>query len=240
MGNDQLFKRRAKTKADYERREIGRQPNKRILIVCEGTRTERGYFDPVIKSLGITGIDVVIRDDCGSAPISVVRHAEAIVKSEGSFKSGGYNYVFCVFDRDSHDTFEAAKSKIESLNRSLSGSIERMCAITSIPCIEYWFVLHNAYTRSPYAAVKGKSVGDLCVEELKRNKVFEKYEKKLSSEQIHYLIDNLQKALRNSRAALSDSKDTGEENPSTRVHEMFDFLEEQRLVIEKEKAKSNR
>lgn len=72
MGNDQIFKRRRMADSkSLARREPSRSPNKRILIVTEGTETERSYFNPLVQRFGMPTIDVVIRDDCDSAPSSL-------------------------------------------------------------------------------------------------------------------------------------------------------------------------
>jgi hypothetical protein len=237
MGNDQLF-RKAKTPNSLARRKVGRRPNKRILIVCEGTKTERGYFKPVIQSLELLGVDVVIRDDCGSAPISVVEHAEVVLKAEGPAEAGGYNFVFCVFDRDAHETYEAAKSKVMSLKRKYKGYVESISCVTSIPCIEYWFLLHFFYRRAPYVAAQGKSVGDMCLADLKKNQLFKDYDKKLTAEQIRFLIAKLSDAKAHAKRAIDDYTQTGEENPTTLIHEVFEQLAAIKQGSEQERAKS--
>jgi hypothetical protein len=46
----------------------------------------------------------------GPAPISVVECAE-----ERAREQGGYDAIFCVFDRDGHESFDRARAKIKGL-----------------------------------------------------------------------------------------------------------------------------
>ena len=172
-GNDQLFRRRKKaTEASLKRRVVNRQPNKRILIVCEGKETETRYFQEFASRLGLEAVDVeVLPGEDGSAPISVVNCAERKALSEGLPENGGYEIVFCVFDRDTHKSYEQAKSKVLELNKSQSnfpgGHIE---AITSIPCFEIWLLFHFKYLRTPFAQSANKSPCDCLISELKKSK----------------------------------------------------------------------
>ena len=142
MANDQLFQRRKRaTETSLRRRVVNRQPNKRILIVCEGKETERRYFDDFVSRLDLKAVEVEVHGgQDGSAPINVVDYAARKALSEGLPEDGGYEFVFCVFDRDSHESYERAKSKIHDLSKSkFPGSYFE--AITSIPCFELWIIL---------------------------------------------------------------------------------------------------
>jgi hypothetical protein len=72
----------------------------------------------------------------GSAPISVVACAE-----QKASEAGGYDFIFCVFDRDTHKSFARAREKIKALaGRSKKPLPIR--EIVSIPCFEVWVLLH--------------------------------------------------------------------------------------------------
>src|SRR3954452_4619238 len=65
--------RRARTARDLARRTPSRRSKDRILIVCEGGKTEPNYLRELKGSLGLTNADVEIcGDECGSDPASVV------------------------------------------------------------------------------------------------------------------------------------------------------------------------
>lgn len=53
MGTDDIFKKR-KRKREYERKRFQKAIRERILIVCEGEKTEPLYFE----GFGLTNVDV--------------------------------------------------------------------------------------------------------------------------------------------------------------------------------------
>lgn len=80
------------------------QPPRSItLIVCEGG-TELKYLAVLCNRLGLRPTEVIHAENTeGSAPISVVACAERRAKERG-----GYDHIFCVCDRDLHESFERA------------------------------------------------------------------------------------------------------------------------------------
>ncbi|MBI4493238.1 MAG: RloB domain-containing protein [Chloroflexi bacterium] len=78
------------------RRTPGRKrPRSITLIVCEG-ETEQAYFEAARIHYGLTTAEVILAENTkGPAPISVVKCAE-----EKCGERGGYDRVFCIFDRD--------------------------------------------------------------------------------------------------------------------------------------------
>lgn len=114
------------------RRKPGRKPSRSItLIVCEG-KTEQVYFNAARIHYGLNTAEVIVADNTvGSAPISVVQCAEAKSKERG-----GYDTIYCVFDRDGHESFGRARERI----RALAGRNRNKLPIRealSIPCFEY-------------------------------------------------------------------------------------------------------
>lgn len=119
-----------------QRKENTKQIKKKILIVCEGARTEPNYFKSfrVYKDCHIVG--------SGSNTISVVKEAIRL-KNENS-----YSEAWCVFDRDSFP-----KDRVKAALK--------LAALHSIKCafsnesFELWYVLHFEYldtqiTRADY------------------------------------------------------------------------------------------
>jgi hypothetical protein len=87
----------------------------------------------------------VIADNArDSAPISVVRLAEARCREPGS-----YDKVFCVFDRDSHDSFTAARDRVTELRTRANNPLPIEDAV-SIPCFEVWVLLHFERSDAPF------------------------------------------------------------------------------------------
>ncbi|MGJ8529540.1 RloB family protein [Maritalea sp.] len=222
--SDKLHQRRkALSKSDLGRKTPTREPNKRILIVSEGKATEPNYFEAFRVFAKLVNVDVdVCGKECNSAPISVVDFAEKKANGAGHFNSGGYDNVYCVFDRDTHETFEKAISKVYSLNKSnkfLAGKIE---AVVSYPCFEVWILFHFVYTRSPFAPVGSRSAADMVSSALRdATPIFHGYEKAISTSQCARLFSLFDTAVKNAENANSDKALTGEANPSTSIHEML-------------------
>lgn len=173
MGSEDLFhKRKARESALLQRQKLERARNKRWLIVCEGTKTEPHYFRELLEDLGIRHQVVRIAPNDGVSPDRVVAHALALY-DEDAQGGDAYDMVYCVFDRDTHTTFDAAVRRTKDL-RAEGKPLE---AVTSTPCFEFWLLLHFGYTDQPFHAAGKKSVGDQVVTSLKTKQGFSKYGK---------------------------------------------------------------
>ena len=149
---DQLFKKRkAKRTTDLQRRHARRAALRRVLIVTEGEITEKNYFDALIEDLRLTNAEVQICGrECGSDPRSVVRYAIKTAKNDGDF-----DLAFCVFDRDSHETFKQALDQAEQ-SRLLPFKNNPNPVIVTWPCFEFWFLLHYCYTTQQFSPKEKK------------------------------------------------------------------------------------
>ena len=66
-------RRSIKDPKDYRRPKETRAPYDYVLIVCEGKKTEPGYFEELCKHLRLQSANVKIaKNDVGSNPLSVV------------------------------------------------------------------------------------------------------------------------------------------------------------------------
>jgi len=127
----------------FRRKPGGKAPRSVTLIVCEG-ETEEAYFEAARIKYGLTTAEVILAENTiGAAPISVVRCAEARCA-----EPGGYDRIFCVFDRDGHESFDRARARIKTLGKRKKKPLPIQEAI-SIPCFEYWVLLHHARTDAP-------------------------------------------------------------------------------------------
>ncbi|MFN9748568.1 MAG: RloB family protein [Burkholderiales bacterium] len=128
------------------RRRAGNRPPRSItLIVCEG-ETELEYLKVLCNHLGLRPTEVILAENTeGSAPISVVTCAERRAE-----KWGGYDHIFCVFDRDSHESFERARSRIRQLASRRSAPLP-IREIVSVPCFEIWVLLHFEQSDAQFA-----------------------------------------------------------------------------------------
>lgn len=221
MGSDDLFKKRKAKSADLGRRKPLVASYDKVLIVCEGSKTEPQYFQELIDHYEIHSANVKISGDCGSDPLSVVGHGLDLYKSEKDADSGAFDRVYCVFDRDAHPNYLSALQKIN--NQKIK---DVFYAITSVPCFEYWFLLHYDYTTAPYSAVGGKSSGDAVVSALKT--FWPEYAKGRHGTFEHLLglrNDELAYAKANARRAILEAERNRTDNPSTMAHDLVAYLQ---------------
>lgn len=113
-------------------------PRPRILIVCEGEKTEPSYFEGLAHEEEVRLVHVEIVKS-GGVPKSVVERAVALKKdAQRDAKRQRdanleYDEVWCVFDVDAHPKLA------EALDQARSNSIE---VALSNPCFELWIWLH--------------------------------------------------------------------------------------------------
>lgn len=216
-GADQLFyKRKARKLKEQQRKIACRDPYDTVLIVCEGEKTEKNYFDSLVKDLKLNTANVLVANNSlGSAPKTVVDFA--IKTYKGS--EGGFDKVFCVIDKDRHSSYSAAIAKIQSTRLKRGHTIE---AISSIPCFEYWLLLHFRQTSRNYYSGPG-SVCSRVISDLKKCPGMANYEKG-DANTFDRLKDKLEIAIRNSEIILNNCQNTGTDNPSTKIHQLVVYL----------------
>ena len=156
MRTDDLHKR-ANNK--ISRRKPTRQPNKIILIVCEGKKTEKNYFQRLKEFLNLISVKIQILTSPHPTPLKVIEHATQKIN-----ESNEYDEVYCVIDRDTHGDFGEALDKAKSIK--LQNTIFEV--IVSDPCFEFWILLHFAKITPKFSANKSP-----C-EALQKHKDFKK------------------------------------------------------------------
>ena len=125
------------------RRPGRRQSLKRIVIVCEGKKTEPLYFEALRREYRLSSVDVKVVQS-RSAPTHVVQVAIR-QKRELDDKR---DEVWCVFDAECRAT-EApfrqavADSRAYDLNLAVSN-----------PAFEYWYILHFECTDRPFGSAE--------------------------------------------------------------------------------------
>ena len=188
---------------------------KRVLIVCEGSKTEPNYLREVCQMLRLSSASVeVIGSECSSALISVVRYAQERFASDRDIDE-----VYCVIDRDSHPTFDAAVSTC------LSHPSGRFRPICSFPCFEYWILLHFRYTRAPIVSQGSTSAGEVTLRMVRHE--WPEYTKgQLRCFSMLNSHGKTNYASRNADRARQDAIATGEPNPSTDLDILLKRLED--------------
>ncbi len=234
MANDKLFqKRKAKSKKDIARKAARISPYDRVLIVCEGEKTEPYYFEDIKIHHDIDSANIVIDGNCGSSPISVVKHAFNIFEKE-CLKGGNYNKVFCVFDRDSHQSFDDAIKRINEINKNMGDKVCEFHVIKSTPSFEYWLLLHFTPTTRPFSRTENKSPADNVIDELRS--FIPDYKKNQRGFYSNSVSDGtLDHAKSHSERIYNNAVRSGDYNPSTNMHEIVIYLEN----IKKDKNKDD-
>lgn len=214
-----MVKRRGrKNLSQISRKRAFRKPNERILIVCEGEKTEKLYFGLYLDDLKAVNVDLkILGKECGSDPLSVVNQAKQSMRLDKQIDA-----CFCVVDRDSHSNFDQAMNEAVEFSATLSNN-RKFKSIASFPCFEFWLLMHFSYTRGPFLKKGKKSAGDCAVEALKVH--LPKYQKN-SNEQMKECLPYTDTAIENSKKALEDAKKTGEFNPSSEVHLIVEAIKE--------------
>lgn len=218
MGSDNLFsKRKARNAKSLRRRGARREAYKKILIVCEGAKTEPNYFAEAREYYSLNTVNVEVRGDCGSDPVSVVNFAKQRYREERD-AGDPFDQIYCVFDKDGHATYTQALDMLASATPKGT-----FFAINSVPCFEYWLLLHFDYSTRPYSALPGKSSGDQVLTELKHYiPDYEKGRRTIFTD----LIDQLEQAKIFAERALRECERNQTDNPSTCVHELVQVLQD--------------
>ena len=211
MGTDNLFhKRRERRTKDIRRRQSVRAPYDKVLIVCEGERTEPNYFNDLRQHHKLNTANIEIcGEECGSDPLSIFNFAKQRYRE---MKDAGdpYDRVYCLFDRDQHSNYQEA---IDKINRATPHGVYH--ATPSVPCFEYWILLHFDATEKPF---------NNCTQLLKQlGNYLPGYTKGMDSLYTD-LLGQLEFATHNAKRALANAKRAGTDNPSTHIHELVTYL----------------
>jgi hypothetical protein len=129
-------------------------------------------------------------------------------------RDGGYDHVFCVFDKDQHESYDRAIQKVNGLASRLHEPMP-IVAATAVPCFELWLLLHFERTDRPM-----KSCAQV-VQMLNRHiPGYVKGESDITGD----LLTRTKQAVANARWLLRQQAAAGTDNPSTRIHEVVSFL----------------
>jgi hypothetical protein len=132
----------ALTRATASRRQIA----PRILIVCEG-KTEKNYLDGFRKYFRLTYLRITCIGEAGE-PSALWRKTKDLWEKDKSEneKDERYSAIYCVLDRDEHHQFTQVVEQISKAGQPFQ-------SIISVPCIEFWLLLHFQDYQSPLLRV---------------------------------------------------------------------------------------
>ena len=225
--SDKLFhKRKAKTAAAHRRKRAARSPYDRVLIVCEGRKTEPDYFRALIDDLQLNTANIRIAENtAGSSPRNVVDFALSEYKKDqkaGKETGEQYDRVYCVFDKDTHPTY---RETLDIIRREQQKG-RRGCpvhAVTSVPCFEFWLLLHFAKTTKNFDTGHGSICANVITDLKKYIPAYEKGEMK----KIYQLVkDRIPKAVARAKQVERHCESGGTDMPSTKVYTLVDYLQQ--------------
>jgi len=198
------------------RRQGNRMPGQVMLIACEG-ETELYYFRALRDHHRLTRAEIIIPEGApGNDPLGLVEYAE-----RQAHNTGGYDYIYCVFDRDSHARFVPAREMI----RQLAARQRKRLPISegvAIPCFEIWVLQHFQQNDRPFANA------DEVIEFLKAGPLpgYGKADAALARS----LVTRIDTAIRNAKWLVDRNRATDSVNPSTNLHQLAEKIAEMAAV----------
>jgi hypothetical protein len=207
----QQLERKLNRKASYDR----------LLIVCEGSKTEPNYLNEIrIKHRLQTANVEITHSELGTEPIQIVDYAEQLFlhgDATKNIKPKAFEKVFAVFDRDDHRTYFDALGKITSLENRYKNDIRQIVtfeSIVSIPSFELWLLLH-------FEDIQAIMHRDEVLHRVKKH--IPGYEKGNSG--IYSLLESRFDTATKRSIKLVDSNDPHDDTqPYTKIHELAELL----------------
>ena len=123
----------------FQRSAPQRQTGTKIIIACEGSSTEPGYFGGLRETKNLSDKRVIIPPHVGTDPLTVVN--SAIDARDGQKRGNGWgkkDEAWAVFDGDEHKQRDP-----ENWNNAIQKAAGRSIHLAiSNPCFEFWYLLH--------------------------------------------------------------------------------------------------
>ena len=196
-----------------QRRRPSREPKYRILVVCEGKKTEPGYLRQLQHHVRNLRVHVEPVGPAG-VPVTVVRKALELRKqAEHEARRQRdenllWDQVWAVFDMDEHPNVTDA--------RQLAIANDIRLAISN-PCFELWALLHFADQRAHLERDDARA---------KLQQHVRGYDKELPFARIHAGYDAAVRRARELDAAAERAGRPGR-NPTTGIHVLTEIIRTQ-------------
>lgn len=192
-------------------RYLKRQPKKlklraKILIVCEGQKTEKEYFEYLKKKYRLNTAEVKIKEDGGSSPNSVFKDALNLYNESLERNQIAYDAVYCVYDQDEFSQHADVKNKI---NQQKNFNL-----IFSNPCFEVWYLFHDDKLTKPFIKAGSKTASHQA--KSKANKLL----KDAGSSYLEFLFSRTDQAIENAKSNAKQKIN----NPYTDVYKLVESM----------------
>lgn len=129
----------AKRGNPFQRPRQPRVVGRKIVIFCEGEKTERGYFEAIRQSMRLRTLQIVVKHPDATDPRSIVR---AVIdyrkerRAERAWTAG--DEAWAVFDGDEH--ILCNRDNWNDALQTAAGNQIRLAV--SNPSFELWYLLH--------------------------------------------------------------------------------------------------
>ncbi|MDQ7060917.1 MAG: RloB family protein [Sulfurimonas sp.] len=214
----------SRTKGPSLRKTKSRYSGDTVLIVCEGTQTEPNYLMELKGYLEIDQAALDIIPSSGSAPVSVVKYAKEEI-SKACAKGNPYAKVYCVIDKDTHLSYTSALADVKNFNESSRKNPCKtvLCVIPSVPCFEYWILMHYTASTSVFGTGSSSPCQHLINTALRAQVPGYKKADRIFSRKI--IEEKLDIARQNSAITLRSAVSAATDDPSSKMHLLIDELE---------------
>ncbi|MCE5222751.1 RloB family protein [bacterium] len=189
-----------------------RELNPYILIVCEGTQTEKNYF----KSFHVPALHIEVYGK-GQSTCNLVEYTQTLKNQRENELDIEFDYVWCVFDRDRccRMNYDLAYRKAREYKFKIAFSVE---------AFEVWLLLHFMYFLNQYSV---QDLEEKLSIELKKERGID-YDK-ADPNIYEYLEDRMKTALNNAKRlhryhSPGPQKSHYDCNPFSTVFELVEFL----------------
>lgn len=195
-------------------RKHGTKPfQKPILIICPG-EIERGYLQS-LKDDRYRGMTIKIEPKLGQAD----KFENVFESIKKDYAEGVPRTCFYVNDMDAIIAQSTLAKYQKERGKALKASQGMLTMIENMPCIEYWFLLHDHYTTKYYPSYESMK-NDIC-------KAIPDYDKNDAWAKKIYgmLVSRIDTAIKHSKKS-TENKQTDEGACSyTNMHELIEQLD---------------
>jgi len=110
--NNFVHKRTAKGVKSLQRQRASKQPYHKVLVVCEGEKTEPYYFSELRDQYRLNSATVEVVG-CRLDPYRIFTVAKRRYRDEKE-RGDPFDKVYCVFDKDNHTSYHNALHAIQN------------------------------------------------------------------------------------------------------------------------------
>ena len=123
----------------FDRPRHPRTIGRKVLIVCEGQKTERGYFEALRRSMRLPTMRIRVVHPNATDPLTIV---ESTIEERAKLRSDGLWFAtdeaWVVFDGDEH-----ISASLQRWNRAIQLARDNGIRLAvSNPCFELWYLIH--------------------------------------------------------------------------------------------------